>query len=110
MQKFGNILWFKKEEVFKKLNNLYLNKDFELICKFKFEPDLPFPRPENNYLLLFKGKDKNNCVYYYNDNNKLFCGSLQNKNYFPSIISNYIDTNDIENVLFYVFKAIERKI
>lgn len=98
----------KKEEVFKQLNNLNLNKDFELICKFKLQQDLTFPTPENKYLLLFKGKGENNYVYYYNDNNKLLCGSLQKDTYFPAIISNFIDITDINNILFYVFKANEK--
>ena len=98
----------KKEEVFKQLNDLNLNKDFELICKFKLQQDLSFPTPENKYLLLFEGKGENNYTYYYNDNNKLFCGSLQKEVYFPAIISNYIDTNDINNILFIVFKVNEK--
>lgn len=108
MSKFRINLWFKKEEVFKQLNNLNLNKDFELICKFKLQQDLTFPTPENKYLLLFKGKGENNYVYYYNDNNKLLCGSLQKDTYFPAIISNFIDITDINNILFYVFKANEK--
>ena len=99
----------KKEEVFKQLNNLNLNKDFELICKFKLQQDLTFPTPENKYLLLFKGKGENNYVYYYNDNNKLLCGSLQKDTYFPAIISNFIDIS-ILVFLGILYKYKEKKI
>ena len=59
----------------KNSNFLKLN----LIALYYYSRNLPFPIPNNNYLLLFLNKEKNDYVYYYKENNLFHSGYLNKK-------------------------------
>ena len=100
--KSDQIFELKKEDALDKLK-IAINKHFELVCKYIYNPKFSFPIPQNNYLLLFKGNEENNYIYYYNNNNVLICGNLLNNvKYKAGFISNYVD-NKNDNIILYVF-------
>ena len=89
----------------KNSNFLKLN----LIALYHYSRNLPFPIPNNNYLLLFLNKEKNDYVYYYKENNLFHSGYLIKKeDLSPFFISAYID-NDLNNSSFLVYKFINSK-
>ena len=91
-----------KEEIIRGLNKI-LSKQFEFIEIFQYILKFPFPTPEKNYLLLFKGMNKNNYIYYYNNNDEYLCGDLYNtKTFNAGIISEFVE-HENEIIQFYVF-------
>lgn len=75
----------------------------EFIGILQYILKFPFPTPEKNYLLLFKGMNKNNYIYYYNNNDEYLCGDLYNANTFNAgIILEFVE-HENEIIQFYVF-------
>ena len=104
-QKYEKIFDVDIKDIINKLKNIF-GSNFEIICEFKCNRKYPFPILEKDYLLLFKSKQKNSFIYYYNkDDNNFICGETNNDSKYDALsIFSYIKYEQKENVQFYVFK------